>query len=94
MKNMRIPLALMFLGVLSACSGIPPSDVYHDSTGKDVTINSDKEQCVHSCNDTYSVCMESYAAQNSGVNGPAGMFGGSADCRNNLQDCLPGCKAR
>jgi hypothetical protein len=80
--------------LLSGCiSGRPKSDTYTDSAGKTTVIQSDKEMCVQSCNDDYSRCMDTDSAQdNGGVHGPAGMFGGGADCRNSLKNCLPTCK--
>jgi hypothetical protein len=82
--------------MLGACvSGTPKSDTYTDHNGVTTLIQSDRELCVSSCNDDYSRCMDTDDAKdNGGVNGPAGMFGASADCRNSLKECLPSCKGR
>jgi hypothetical protein len=84
------------LGVLSACiSGVKPQDTYVSRDGASTVIQSDKEICEHSCNDDYSRCMETTAAEdNSGINGPSGVFGASGDCRNDLEKCLPTCKGQ
>jgi hypothetical protein len=96
--------SLLTVMALSACvSGTKPPDTYVGKNGKTTIIESDREMCERSCNDTYSRCMESTAAENnSGVNGPSGsgilgptgMFGASAECRSDLQRCLPACKAQ
>jgi len=90
------PLMILIVGgLLSSCAGQPPADTYTDHAGKTTVIQSDKEQCVSSCNETYNVCMESFSARdNGGVNGPSGMFGAGADCRDDLKNCLPGCQSR
>jgi len=85
---------IVIVGLFTSCAGPPPPDTYTDRFGKTTVIQSDREQCVSSCNETYSVCMESYEARNSGVNGPTGMFGASADCRDDLKNCLPQCQSR
>jgi hypothetical protein len=92
----RVVLILATAGMLAGCiSGRPPADTYTDKSGKTTVIESDREQCERSCNEDYSRCMDSTDAQtNGGINGPAGMFGASSDCRNGLSKCLPGCKAR
>jgi hypothetical protein len=88
-------LILACLLGMTACMAAPPPDTYTDSTGKTTVIQSDKEQCVSSCNDTYTRCMETFDARdNGGVNGPKGMFGASADCRDDLKNCLPQCQGR
>jgi hypothetical protein len=93
----RIPLMIM-VGMLSGCiSGVKPPDTYVGQDGKTTIIESDKEMCQRACNEDYSRCMESRSAgdNNSGITGaPSGMFGASADCRNDLQKCLPPCKAQ
>jgi len=89
-------LMIAIVGMLSGCiSGVKPADTYTSRDGKTTVIESDKEMCTHSCNDDYDRCMETRAAgeNNSGINGPSGVFGASGDCRNALQHCLPGCKA-
>ncbi|MDR3450263.1 MAG: hypothetical protein P4M15_11060 [Alphaproteobacteria bacterium] len=89
-------LILTMVGALAGCiSGTKPADTYTGRDGKTTVIQSDKEMCVSSCNEEYSRCMETgAAADNSGINGPSGVFGASADCRTALQSCLPHCKAR
>ena len=90
----RIPMMIV-LGMLSACaSSHSASETYVDSVGNRTRIETDREQCIRSCNASDSTCMDSYAARNTGVNGPSGMFGASAECRNNLKDCLSSCKGR
>jgi hypothetical protein len=81
---------------LSACvSGTQHPDIYVGKDGKTTVIENDREMCQRSCNEDYSRCMDSSAAQdNSGINGPSGVFGASGDCRSSLQHCLPGCKAQ
>jgi len=94
-------LMILFVGMiltplLSACvSGIKPPDTYTDRNGKTTIIESDRETCERDCNEDYSRCMESTAAEdNSGINGPSGVFGASADCRTDLHHCLPTCKGQ
>ncbi len=86
--------AILFLTLLSlggCISGVKEPDTYTDRTGKTTVIETDREACTRSCNETYSRCMGTEPAQHSGVNGPAGMFGASADCRSDLKNCLPAC---
>jgi hypothetical protein len=82
--------------MLSACiSGVKPADTYTDSAGKTTVFETGRESCTSSCNEDESKCMESDSAQdNSGINGPRGMFGASAECRNDLKSCLASCKAQ
>jgi hypothetical protein len=88
-------LMIIMMGLLSACSGQPTADTYTDHAGKTTVIQTDREQCISSCNETYNVCMESFSSRNNGgVIGPSGMFGGGADCRKDLKDCLPQCQGR
>jgi hypothetical protein len=95
MKSKLLIVGLSCLLLVGCISGRPKSDTYTDSNGKTTLIQSDKEICVQSCNDDYSRCMETDDAQdNSGVHGPKGMFGSSAECRSALKDCLPGCKSQ
>jgi hypothetical protein len=98
---MRAPVLVIaamgiLVGTLAGCiSGKPPSDTYTDKSGKTSVLESDRELCERACNEEYSRCMETDSARgNSGVNGPAGMFGASAECRNDLGNCLPPCKGR
>jgi hypothetical protein len=89
-------LLMMLVGLLAACiSGKPHPDTYTSKNGATTVIQSDREMCESSCNEDYSRCMESRSAgdNNSGIHGPSGMFGASADCRSSLQKCLPPCKA-
>ena len=88
---------LFMTGVLAlvSCSGVKSPETYTDKSGNTTVIETDHEMCVHACNETYSRCMDTSSAQdNSGVNGPRGMFGAGADCRNDLKNCLPGCQSR
>lgn len=90
MKTFKVVFVLCLLS-LSTCSGVQPVDSYTDHTGKTTLIQTDREACMRACNEDYSRCMDTEPAQVSGVNGPQGMFGASADCRSNLKDCLPSC---
>ena len=87
-------LMIVIVGMLSGCiSGRPQTDTYTDSSGKKTRIESDKEQCQRSCNDDYSRCMDTTDARdNSGINGPKGMFGSSGECRTDLSSCMKDCK--
>lgn len=86
---------MVMAGVLSACvSGTKPRDTYVGKDGKVTVIESGREMCERSCNDDYSRCMETTAAgDNSGIQGPSGVFGASGDCKTALRHCLPGCKS-
>jgi len=91
-----IKTALLF-GVLAlggCISGTKSPDTYTNKAGDTTVIETDHESCQRSCNEEYSRCMETEPAHVSGVNGPTGMFGASADCRNDLKECLPNCKGR
>ena len=93
----RILKASFFLGVLlvgGCISGTKTPDTYTSKAGTTTVIGSDHETCLRSCNQDYSRCMDTQPAHNSGVNGPSGMFGASADCRNDLKKCLPSCEGR
>jgi hypothetical protein len=91
----RILMIAMIMGMLVACvSGTKPPETYVGKNGTTTIIESDSESCKRSCNESYSRCMDSRAANESGVNGPSGVFGASAECRSALKSCLPGCKAQ
>jgi len=92
----RILMMIAIMGVFSGCiSGTKPADTYVGQDGKVTRIESDREMCERSCNNDYSRCMDSSAANdNSGINGPSGVFGASGDCRRDLQSCLPTCKGQ
>lgn len=97
----RIPLLILIVGMLvvgmAGCvSGTHPVDTYVASDGSVTRIESGRESCNRSCNQDFARCMDSRSAgdNNSGVIGPAGIFGASGDCRNALQKCLPGCKSQ
>jgi len=94
-KSRIIPLILI-TGMLSACvSGVKAPDTYVGQDGKVTIIESDREMCQRACNQDYSRCMDSSAAsRNDGIDSAPGIFGASADCRNDLQKCLPTCKAQ
>jgi hypothetical protein len=90
-------LIISIVGALSACiSGTKSPDTYVGQDGKTTIIESDAEMCKRSCNEDYDRCMESRSAgdNNSGINGPSGVFGASGDCRSDLQKCLPTCKSQ
>lgn len=84
------------LAALTGCvSGVKPPETYVGQNGKVTVIESDREMCERSCNDTYDRCMESGAAvDNSGVNGPTGYVGATGECRDDLKNCLPTCKGQ
>ena len=88
-------VGMLSTGLLSGCiSGLKKPDTYVGKDGKVTVIENDRESCQRSCNEDYSRCMDSRAAEdNSGINGPSGVFGASGECRDDLQKCLPGCKA-
>jgi hypothetical protein len=98
---MRAPfLTITILGItgvlLAGCiSGVRPADTYTDKSGKTSVIESDRGQCERSCNLQYSRCSETTAARtNSGINGPSGVYGASAECDSDLSGCLLDCKSR
>lgn len=91
----NILMIMTVVGMLTACvSGTKTPDTYVGKDGQTTVIESDSELCARSCNESYSRCMDSRAANDSGVNGPSGVFGASAECRSALKSCLPGCKAQ
>ena len=81
------------LGLAGCISGAKPPDTYTDHNGTTTVIETDAEQCRSSCNQDDARCLDTGPAQTSPVNGPAGMFGASADCRNELSQCLRDCKS-
>lgn len=82
--------------VMSGCiSGQPEEDTYVSASGKVTEINSDRENCVDSCNADYNRCQDSGAAHRESFrDGPSDMVGANADCRASLKACLPKCKSR
>ena len=100
-------ITVMAAAMLAGCSGKPePMSYTSPSTCKTTVIESDREMCERACNDDYTRCMESSNADQTGV-GPGmagvpettpgmapGLMGPSADCRHDLQNCLPACKSR
>ena len=96
MTNLKSLTILVALGV-SACSfGVGDNArVYTDKSGKDIPIQSNRGACESACNSAYSVCMDSFAAQSNPTPGDrSGTYGAAADCRSDLQSCLPKCLAR
>lgn len=95
MSNMtrnRTILLLIGVGMVAGCvSGKKTPDTYTAGTGSTVRIESSREQCTTACNRNYDTCMDSYGAQNSGVNMPSGMTGASAECRSSLSACTLRC---
>ncbi len=88
-------LAVVMIACLSGCvSGTKPQDTYTDSSGKTTVFETNRESCTSACNEDNSKCMESDAAESSGVHAPAGMFGASAECHNDLKSCLAGCRGQ
>ncbi len=87
-------LILIAVGMLSACvSGTKPPDTYVGRDGRTTIIETDAEACRRSCDGDYARCMDTSAAStDSGINGPSGMFGASADCRASLKKCLQSCR--
>ncbi len=94
MRQLILMIAIM--GMLAGCiSGRPSSDVYTSPSGKTSVIQSDREQCEHSCNNNYVRCGETGAARsNGGVLGPSETYGAGAECRSDLSSCMIGCKSR
>ncbi len=88
--------ALTLLVMMTACvSGKAPEDTYTSpTTGKTTLIQSDREMCTNSCNEDYSRCMDSQAAEQSLPGTTPGMFGASAQCSRELHKCLPSCSTR
>lgn len=89
-----LTICLLLLPLMGCVSGVKPTDSYTDSHGTTTVFRTDREACVQSCNDDYSRCMESSSSQSAPVNGPAGMFGVSSECRSSLKGCLPSCNGR
>jgi hypothetical protein len=88
-------LAIMVLVGVAGCSGKKPATTYIDASGKPTIIETDREQCTRACNKESVRCNDTMAAQSMPVSGaPEGMFGASADCRNELGNCLKDCKSR
>ncbi|MGE3624329.1 MAG: hypothetical protein AB7H77_10730 [Bdellovibrionales bacterium] len=88
--------AVLLMGFLAACiSGRPEQDSYTStSTGETMLIQSDREMCESACNSEYSRCMDTHAASQPIPGMPQGMFGATGECRDELANCLPGCKSR
>lgn len=98
MRTRGIPMMLivgMSLTLLAGCiSGRPHPDTYTSKSGETSVIESDREQCERTCNESYSRCMDSTGARdNGGVIGPRGIYGASAECRGDLSSCMLGCKS-
>lgn len=93
---MKLIVGVLVCGAVSGCvSGKPKPITYVDKEGRVAVIENDREQCMHTCNDDYTRCMETGAAQNGPVSGStSGIFGASGECRTALQNCLPDCKNR
>lgn len=91
-KIIKTALLLGMLSLSACISGKQHGlDTYTNKAGDTTVIETDHETCTRSCNQDYSRCMDTEPAHTSGVNGPAGMFGASADCRNNLKQCMLSC---
>jgi hypothetical protein len=94
-RVLLVTVSLLLAAPLGGCiSGTKPAETYTDSNGKTTVIEGDREECTRSCNSDNSRCMDQRAARDTGINGPSGMFGASAECRDNLKSCLDGCKGR
>ncbi|MDX2027807.1 MAG: hypothetical protein SFW62_04160 [Alphaproteobacteria bacterium] len=92
----RLLLLVFTIATLNGCiSGVREPDAYVSPvSGEKTLIENNREMCTRSCNQDYSRCMDTGSAQGSGVIGPSGMFGASADCRRDLRGCLSDCNAR
>lgn len=93
-------LSFCVLGLLivstAACSRAPRRvDTYTNASGAVTVLENDRESCVRSCNAEYDRCGDTNAAQEVVGRGQmTGIFGGQADCRDDLRSCLARCKSR
>jgi len=96
MKMIAKPAALASMLLLAGCiSGTPQQDTYTSpSTGKTTVIQTDREMCESSCNESYNRCMDTQPAGNTLQGTNPGMFGAASQCRDELSSCLPDCKSR
>lgn len=86
----------LLLGALSACTAAPKhTDSYSGASGV-VPIETDREVCVRSCNADFDRCSDSRPAQERVGRGGQmdGVFGGAADCKDDMKSCLARCKSR
>lgn len=98
MLGNRIVKALflcLFLA-FAACSAAPrQAQTYTNNAGAVIPLENDRESCTHSCNAEYDRCNETSAAQRPVGRGQlTAIFGGRADCKEDLRPCLAMCKAR
>lgn len=97
MKALSFCLLIMVLGLgLAACSAAPKkSDTYMSGSGAVMYLDNDQEACTRSCNAEFDRCGDSRAAQEQvGRSGQmTGVFGGQADCKDDMRSCLSRCKA-
>lgn len=96
-KALSLCLLLAFVVGLSACSAAPhKSESYTSSTtGSTMMLDNDRESCTRSCNAEMDRCGDTNAAQEQVGRGQlTGVFGGRADCRNDLRACLARCRSR
>lgn len=81
---------------LVACSPAPrAAQTYTNSSGSMIYLENNTESCGRSCNGEYDRCGESQAASEPVGRGQmSGIFGGEADCRSTLRNCLKTCRGR
>lgn len=89
-------LAVLLAVGLSACSGAKKDrDSYTSGSGQVMFLENDMESCSRSCNADFDRCNDSKAAQRDvGRDGQMNaVFGGGADCRDDMKACLGRCKS-
>lgn len=92
---MRGKLAVMIClaGLMAACSHSYKGVTSGSSTVPLGAAESDYESCVHACNNSYALCMDTGAARRDRDDLPR-TFGAGAGCEKSLRSCLPQCKGR
>ncbi|MFY9287497.1 MAG: hypothetical protein WAO98_03240 [Alphaproteobacteria bacterium] len=93
--TLRFAIALICVLALTSCAPATKRDAYTSISGETMVFKTDRGLCMDSCNQEFARCMDQRGAEdNSGVHGPRGMFGASADCRSDLKSCLDSCRTR
>ncbi len=97
MKALSLCILLLLVAGVAACSAAPRknADTYTSSTGAVTIIENDQESCRRSCDAEFNRCSETKAAQRDvGRDGQMNaVFGGGADCRDDMKACLGRCKS-